>query len=73
MPAWIHCPTCPGGRAYPFRRVDKAEEEHIASVLGTKDAPGFFRCTGDTSTGQCRWVQPRWNQSKGFSLPEEFG
>ena len=73
MSDYIHCPTCPKGRAYAFRQVNKAEETYIESLRGKKEAPGYFRCQGGTAAGQCLWVQPRWNQSKGFSLPASFG
>ncbi|WP_328871396.1 hypothetical protein OHT76_15445 [Streptomyces sp. NBC_00287] len=72
MPDYIYCPNCPKGKAHPFRRVNKTEQAYISSKRGKKDAPGYFRCEGKTSKGQCLWVQPRWNQGKGFSLPEDF-
>ncbi|MES5821083.1 hypothetical protein [Streptomyces sp. RG80] len=72
MSDYIHCPSCPKGKAYSFRKVDKAEEKYIATVRPAKDAPGYFRCQGETAAGQCLWVQPRWNQGKGFRLPPQF-
>jgi len=68
----IYCPNCPKGQAYSFRKVNKAEERYIGTVRPKKDAPGYFRCQGRTADGQLRWVQPRWNQRKGFTTPPQF-
>ncbi|MFE7861224.1 hypothetical protein [Streptomyces sp. NPDC057403] len=72
MSSELHCPNCPDGKLYPFRKVTAEEERHIASVYKKKGAHGFWRCQGKTKLGQCLWVQPYFNQGDGFSLPASF-
>ncbi|WP_141315771.1 hypothetical protein [Streptomyces spinoverrucosus] len=67
MPDTKHCPNC-GGTLQDFRKVTATEESFIAGRVGIKDAPGYWRC----ANGGCLWVQPYFNQAKGFSLPESF-
>ncbi|MET8248449.1 hypothetical protein ABZV31_31070 [Streptomyces sp. NPDC005202] len=63
-----YCPTCPGNKPQRFRPATKKELEYVAAHGGGKDTPSFWRCGNDG----CLWVQPYFNRSKGFSLPESF-
>ncbi|CAL9462815.1 hypothetical protein [Streptomyces griseomycini] len=71
MSDYIHCPNC-DDRLHPFGKVNQAEAAHINEELEVRDGHGWWRCENRTPEGRCLWVQPRWHQAKGFSLPESF-
>lgn len=72
MSDYIHCPDCPGKKPQPFGKVGPKEAAYINEARGVRDGHGWWRCESRTPKGRCLWVQPRWHQAKGFSLPESF-
>ncbi|MFE7229772.1 hypothetical protein ACWCRF_21195 [Streptomyces sp. NPDC002405] len=72
MPDYIHCPNCPEKKPHPFGKVGPDEAKHINEARGVRDGHGWWRCESQGPKGRCLWVQPRFAQAKGFSLPESF-
>jgi hypothetical protein len=72
MSDYLHGPNCPDKKLQAFAKVGAKEAKHINETHGVQDGHGWWRCESQTSKGRCLWVQPRWHQAKGFSLPESF-
>ncbi|WP_425833713.1 hypothetical protein [Streptomyces fractus] len=66
-----NCPTCPGSRLQDFVALTPGELALVAAHPDVERgmAERYKRCSNDG----CRRVQRHFNDSKGFTLPEEFG